>query len=167
MPVPLQQPCKLPSQGHLCLQLYGQNTSCKNAISKLSAHWHSTNGANVEDSHWSHDWKHCFLTGNKILLSESTSVFNVQMYCEAISSVQRLKKHLSWRWKNYVILKHCLPNGAPMEPQRSTSENNDSARNFHYNIKNDKFVSSPLYSISNYIPQTSHVASANNVTAIL
>jgi hypothetical protein len=50
----------------------------------------------------------------------------------------------------------------PMEPQRSTSENNGSARNFYYNTKNDKFTSSsspPLYSISNYIPQTSHVAS--------
>jgi hypothetical protein len=60
----------------------------------------------------------------------------------------------------------------PMEPQRFTSESNGSARNLHYNIKNDKFILSsssppPLYSIYSYIPQINHVASANNVTAIL
>jgi hypothetical protein len=60
----------------------------------------------------------------------------------------------------------------PTEPQHFTSKNNGSARNFHYNIKNDKFIlssSTPshLYGFYNYIPQTSHVAIANNVTAIL
>jgi hypothetical protein len=52
-----------------------------------------------------------------------------------------------------------------IEPQGSTSENNGSAREFHYNIKDDKFISSPppLYNIYSYIPLTSHVAT----TAIL
>jgi hypothetical protein len=30
----------------------------------------------------------------------------------------------------------------PVQPQHSTSENHGSARIFHYNIKNDKFISS-------------------------
>jgi len=65
-----------------------------------------------------------------------------------------------------------LAKWCPTELQHFTSENG-SARNFHYNIKNYKFILSspppppPLYSIYNYIPQTSHVASANNVTAIM
>jgi hypothetical protein len=41
-----------------------------------------------------------------------------------------------------------LPNGAPWNPRVPQSKNNDSARNFHYNIKNDKFVSLLLSSSS-------------------
>ena len=48
-------------------------------------------------------------TGNKILLSEGTSVFNVDMYCET----KQFCRILPSRLKYYVVLKHCLPNGAP------------------------------------------------------